>query len=93
MLVQGGVWSGPALETEFLLGSISRHPLPANFAKGSGRLRFLPEVRQQGSSRGGVQGQSGLTPSQGERGCWSWRKIDDVRKDVRSEVDGGGDGC
>ena len=62
-------------------------------AKGSGRLRYLPEVRQQGSSGGGVQGQSGLTPSQGERGCWSWRKIDDVRKDVRSEVDGGGDGC
>lgn len=89
MLVQEGVRSGTVLETEFLLGSISHHPLAANFAKGSGRLRYLPEVRQQGSGRGGVQGQSGLTPSQGERGCWSWRKMDDVRKDVRSEVDGG----
>ena len=52
----------------------------------------MPEVMQQGSSRGGVQGQTGLTPSQGERGCWSWRKMDDARKDVRSEADGG-DGC
>lgn len=75
MLVEEAMGSGTALGTWFQIPSPGiLCPVKINFAKGSERLRHLPEVMQPSSSRGGVQGQVGLTPSQGERGCGAGRR-------------------
>ena len=84
------IWESPSFKTpQKMLGKLKKEFGP--FGRlGSGRgLQMQPS---DAGGAGGDQGPTGLTPSQGERGCWSWRKMDDARKEVRGAADGG-DGC
>lgn len=91
MSVKDRVGSGTTLQTLFLLGSTAFNPLAALSGRsylcqrGSERLRHLPEVMQQGSSRDRVESPGGLTLTRGKGllGLVVDARVGDVEKDSR----------